>query len=111
VDDNVDAAVTLALLLETMGHEVELAHDGEAALSVAARAHPSVVILDLGLPHLDGYGVASRLRQDAALKDVRLIALSGYGMESDREKTRAVGFYRHLVKPVDLDALRSALDL
>jgi len=111
VDDNVDSAQTLGLILRRMGHEVELAHDGEAALSVAARAKPSVVILDLGLPHLDGYGVASRLRQDAALKNVRLIALSGYGMESDREKTRAVGFHRHLVKPVDLDALRSALDL
>ena len=110
VDDNVDSAQTLGLLLRRMGHEVELAHDGREALSAAARERPQVVILDLGLPEVDGYGVADRLRRDVDLKDVRLIALTGFGTERDRDRSRAAGFDRHLVKPVDLDALRRALE-
>jgi CheY-like chemotaxis protein len=101
VDDNTDAAESLKMLLSVFGHDVEIAHDGAAALE-AARAHaPEVVFLDIGLPGMDGYEVARRLRSDAGLAGAKLIALSGYGTEADQQRSRAAGFNRHLVKPVD----------
>jgi PAS domain S-box-containing protein len=109
VDDSRDAADTLARLLRRFGHAVEVAYDGPAALAAARRSRPEVVLLDIGLPGLDGYEVARRLRRDPALAGVQLVALSGYGTESDRRRGAEAGFDAHLVKPVDLPALRRLL--
>ncbi|MBI3946240.1 MAG: MEDS domain-containing protein [Armatimonadetes bacterium] len=109
VDDNADAAEMLAGLLELDGHEVATAHSGPAAVLLAAEHHPEVVLLDIGLPQMDGYEVARRIRQDPALSDVVLIAVTGYGQDEDRERSRRAGFNHHLVKPVDPDTLRRAL--
>lgn len=109
VDDNHDAADSLALLLESDGHRVRTAYDGETGLKMALAEPPRVVLLDLGLPGMDGYAVARALRGSAEMKGSWLVALTGYGQAEDREKTRASGFDRHLVKPVDFNALRGAL--
>ncbi|MBX6312346.1 MAG: response regulator [Isosphaeraceae bacterium] len=109
VDDNVDAAKGLARLLRLLGHAVWLAHDGVAALEAAHIHRPQVVLLDIGLPGMDGYQVAERLRAEEDLKDCLLIAISGYGQERDRHRSQAAGFDHHLVKPVDYDALLALL--
>jgi PAS domain S-box-containing protein len=105
VDDNVDSAESLALLLNLNGHDVHTAGDGPSAL-LAAQAHrPEVILLDIGLPRMDGYEVARRLRQD--FPPMILIAMTGYGQDDDRRKARAAGFDHHLVKPVDPNELVS----
>jgi len=109
VEDNLDAAEALGELLRMWGHPVELAHDGGAALQAAREVRPEVVLLDIGLPGMDGYEVARRLRATAGMEAVRLIALTGYGQEADRRLSRLAGFDHHLVKPVDLDHLRGLL--
>ena len=101
VDDNTDAAESLKMLLSVFGHQVEIAHDGISALAVARSHSPQVVFLDIGLPGMDGYEVARRFRNDEGLARSKLIALSGYGTENDQQRSRAAGFNRHLVKPVD----------
>ena len=108
VDDNVDSAESLALLLRASGHQVCTAHDGPAALEVARLHRPEVVVLDLGLPRMDGYEVALRLRAEHP-REVVLIALTGYGQEEDRRRTREAGFDHHLVKPADPALLRGLL--
>ena len=105
VDDNVDAAKSLALLLRLTGHEVRTAHDGAAALEAARAQAPDVVLLDIGLPRMDGLEVARRMREDLGLKGVVLVALTGYGQDEDRRRSEAAGFNAHLVKPIDLDLL------
>ena len=100
VDDNVDAAETLAMMLRVLGQRVETAHDGTAAIDVAARLVPDLVLLDIGLPGLDGYEVARRLRGRMGRKPM-LVAVTGYGQDDDRMRSREAGFDRHLVKPVD----------
>jgi PAS domain S-box-containing protein len=109
VDDNRDAAQSLSLLLASDGHEVLQAYDGHTALETAVVERPQVVLLDIGLPGMDGYEVARALRQHPVLKMTRLIALSGYGREIDREQARTAGFNAYLTKPVDFDALLCAL--
>jgi PAS domain S-box-containing protein len=109
VDDNRDAADSLAELLRLTGHEVSLAHDGEQAVQVAEGLRPDAILLDLGLPGMDGYEVARRLRASPALAHTRLIALTGYGQASDRRATAEAGFEAHLVKPVDFGALEQLL--
>ncbi|WAK01271.1 PAS domain-containing protein [Methylobacter sp. YRD-M1] len=109
VDDNRDAAQSLSLLLTSEGHEVLLAYDGYAALEIAQAARPQVVLLDIGLPGMDGYAVARALRQDPALKMTHLIALSGYGRVMDRETARTAGFNAYLTKPIDFDELLCAM--
>ncbi len=109
VDDNVDAAESLRILLSLEGHKVQLAHDGLAALRVAEEIQPEVILLDIGLPRMDGYEVARRLRQLPEMEKVLLVALTGYGQDDDRRRSHEAGFNAHLVKPVDLDALRIAL--
>jgi PAS domain S-box-containing protein len=109
VDDTPDAADTLARILRALGHEVRTAYDGHAALAAAGGQRPEVVLLDLGLPGLDGFEVARRLRAVPELAGTRLVALTGYGGAADRERTREAGFDAHLVKPVQLDALRELL--
>jgi PAS domain S-box-containing protein len=107
VDDNRDAADSLALLLQFEGRQTLCVYSGEEALQVVAAFDPQLVLLDIGLPGIDGYEVARRLR--AAASDLRVIALSGYGQIEDRQRSAAAGFDAHLVKPVDLDALKHAL--
>jgi PAS domain S-box-containing protein len=109
VDDNVDAARSLSQLLQLMGHQVEVVHDGPAALETARTESPDVMLLDIGLPGMDGYEVARRLRQDPQLSQVFLIALTGYGQEEDRKRSRAAGIDEHLVKPVDGALLQALL--
>jgi CheY-like chemotaxis protein len=109
VDDNVDAAKSLALLLRLNGHEVWTAYDGVAALETAQTRSPDGVLLDIGLPRMDGLEVARRLRQELCMKDALLIALTGYSQEEDRRRSLDAGFNAHLIKPVDLDALDAVL--
>jgi two-component system CheB/CheR fusion protein len=106
VDDNIDGADSLAVLLRLGGHEVSLAHDGPAALDMAQAFRPEVVLLDIGLPGMDGYEVAKRLRAGPPTRDAILVAVTGYGREEDRQRSREAGFDHHLVKPVSFDALR-----
>jgi PAS domain S-box-containing protein len=109
VDDSEDTADTMGTLLEMSGHAVQVAHSGPAALEAAATFHPDVVLLDIGLPGLDGYQVAERLRANPAMADVTIIAASGYGQEEDRRRSVEAGIDRHLVKPVDLKELQDLL--
>jgi signal transduction histidine kinase len=109
VDDNQDAAQSLACLLELEGHEVRTAHDGTAALETARAFPPDVVLLDIGLPGLDGYQVARRLRELLGLEQALLVAVTGYGQEEDRRRAEEAGFDHHLAKPVDLEALHELL--
>ena len=106
VDDNVDAAQALGLLLENMGHDVQVAHDGLAALEAARGSRPEIVLLDISMPGVDGLGVVRRLRQDPRFEKVPFIAVTGRGSEEDRRATRDAGFDEHLVKPVGLDSLQ-----
>ena len=104
VEDSLDSAEILGELLRRWGHEVRLAHDGKAALEEARAFRPEVVLLDIGLPDIDGYAVAQRLRAEG-LSGELLVALTGYGPDEDRERARQAGFDRHLVKPVEPNAL------
>jgi PAS domain S-box-containing protein len=105
VEDNVDAAESLSMLLELLGYQVRVAHDGIAGLDAARREPPDVMLVDIGLPGMDGYELARRVRADPRLAHVILIALTGYGREQDRDSALASGFDRHLVKPVSPEAL------
>jgi PAS domain S-box-containing protein len=109
VDDNRDVAESLALLLESEGHQVLTAFDGIAALETARIERPDIILMDIGLPGLDGYAVAQALRQNHELERTMLIALTGYGQPDDRKKSSASGFDEHLVKPVDIELLRKLL--
>jgi CheY-like chemotaxis protein len=109
VDDNVDAAESLAVLLRLQGHEVRVAHDGPGALSLVGVYRPEVVFLDLGMPGMDGYEVARRLRRQFGPGDVRLAALTGWGQPEDRRRSQEAGFDLHLVKPVDPTTLEQVL--
>ncbi|WP_426177256.1 ATP-binding protein [Massilia sp. TWR1-2-2] len=109
VDDNVDSAEMMRDLLVALGHTVELAHDGASALALAALRTPNVMILDIGLPDMDGAELARRLRALPALAHTRLVAHTGYGAPHDREKTSEAGFDFHLVKPVAMADLQAAL--
>jgi PAS domain S-box-containing protein len=109
VDDNRDAAASLAELVRMLGHEVALAHDGVEALEQVERWLPDLVFLDLGMPRMGGLEVARRLRERGADRQPRLIALTGWGQEADRARTREAGFDHHAVKPVDLPTLRRLL--
>lgn len=109
VDDNVDAALSLALLLRAWGHDVRTAHDGPATLELVPAFQPNVVLLDIGLPGLNGFEVARLIRQQPELTAVWLVAMTGYGQDSDREHSQAAGFDDHLVKPADFERLKHIL--
>ncbi len=109
VDDNVDAAETLSALLEFSGYDVMLAHDGASALEKAAQWPVPLVLLDIGLPDMDGYAVAVAMRKMDGMQDATLIALTGWGSEQDRLRSRQAGFDLHLTKPVDFTALQATL--
>jgi CheY-like chemotaxis protein len=108
VDDSVDSADTLAELLRIWGHEVCTAHDGPQALAVAREKKPDIVLLDIGLPEMDGYEVARQLRAEG-LGGRLLIALTGYSGDGDRDLAKQAGFDRHLIKPIEPEALQKLL--
>jgi signal transduction histidine kinase/ActR/RegA family two-component response regulator len=109
VDDNIDAADSLGVMLSYTGHDIQVVYSGRDALVKAREFAPDTVILDLGMPEMDGYAVARAVRSDPSLHRVQLIALSGYGQAEDRRRTSEAGFDEHLVKPVVLDVLAAAL--
>ena len=109
VDDNRDAAESLGMLLGLLGAQVRVAHDGPTALAAFRDHGPSLVLLDLGMPGMDGYEVARRMRTERGGADVAIAALTGWGHDEDRSRTREAGFDHHLVKPADLDALQALL--
>jgi signal transduction histidine kinase len=109
VDDNADAANSLAMLLTLGGHEAQVSYSGQQALERVESFHPEVALLDIGLPGIDGYELARRLRTMPNLRSVRLVALTGYGQLEDRQRAQAAGFDAHLVKPADLSALERVL--
>lgn len=110
VDDNVDAADTLSILLQMSGHALTVAHDGAAALKALTMDVPDVILLDIGLPGMNGYEVAQRVREIPALARTRLIAMTGYGQESDKQAAAEAGFDAHLVKPVDYAVLAEMIE-
>lgn len=110
VDDNQDAADTLAMLLELMGHETRTAHDGLAALEAASQFRPEVVLLDIGLPKMNGYDVCRRMREEDWGRSAFLVALTGWGQAEDQRKASEAGFDRHLVKPVEESVLQKLLE-
>ena len=109
VDDNVDAALTLAMIMEASGHVTQVAHDGAAALAAAARFAPQVAFLDIGMPGMDGYDTARAMRRITGLEGITLIALTGWGTESDRLRSSDAGFDHHLTKPAQLAAVQDLL--
>ena len=109
VDDNEDAANSLAMILKLIGHETVSVYSADEALSQAATFRPHVVLLDIGLPGMDGYEVAQQLREMPGLRDIRLIAVTGYGQSEDRLRAREAGFDAHLVKPVEFAVLERTL--
>ena len=109
VDDQVDTAQSLAELLEIWGHQVQVGYDGPAAVALAGEFHPEVVLLDIGLPLMNGYEVARRLREGYG-QDVMLVAMTGYGQDEDRRRAMDAGFDLHMTKPVDLNVLRDLLN-
>ncbi len=110
VEDNLDAAEAMRMLLHELGHEVTVVFDGREAVDAARRFRPGVILLDIGLPGMDGYELASLLRGLDETRAARMIAVSGYGQQKDRDRSREAGFDLHLVKPVDPQRLRAAID-
>jgi len=109
VDDSVDSAESMAIILEMSGHSVRKAHNGPDALRAASEYRPDVVLMDIGMPGMSGHEVAQKLRETPAMREVVLIAMTGYGRQVDREQSRAAGFDHHLVKPLDFDKLNEVL--
>jgi CheY-like chemotaxis protein len=109
VDDNRDAAKSLAMLMQSWKHQVEAVHDGVDAVPAALALQPEVILLDIGLPDIDGYEVLKRLRSEPALSDVYFVAMTGYGQEEDFRRSQEAGFHQHLVKPVKLESLKAIL--
>jgi CheY-like chemotaxis protein len=106
IDDNSDAANALRMLLENDGHTVRVAHDGASGLALAREYRPEYLLLDIGLPRLNGYDIAASVRCDPELKHTTIVAITGYGQVHDRARTAAVGFDHHLTKPVEFSALQ-----
>ncbi|MGE3492400.1 MAG: ATP-binding protein [Vicinamibacterales bacterium] len=111
VDDSRDGGESLSMLLRVLGADVSLVHSGRAALQAVESFRPDVVLLDIGMPGMDGYEVARRIRANRANRGIMLIALTGWGQEEDRQRSAAAGFNHHLVKPADIDQLRQLLSV
>jgi CheY-like chemotaxis protein len=109
VDDNTDAADSLAMLVDMWGNETLLARNGREAIEVAERHRPDVVLLDIGLPGLNGYEVCCQIRSREWGKSIAVFALTGWGQEEDRRRSKDAGFDGHLIKPVDAETLRNVL--
>ena len=110
VDDNVDAAVSLGMLLKLAGQEVRVTYDGPAAIRQATDFRPELVLLDIGMPGMDGYEVCRRLRREVGLEKATLVALTGWGQDEDRRRSHEAGFDHHIVKPVEPSALQRLLE-
>jgi CheY-like chemotaxis protein len=106
VDDNIDTADSMAILLTTMGHEVRAAYNGASAVETAERFRPDVVFLDLGMPGLNGYETAHYIREEEWGKDTVVVAVTGWGTQADQQNSLDAGFDYHLTKPVDPEVLR-----
>jgi CheY-like chemotaxis protein len=109
VDDNHDAATSLSMLVAMLGHDVRTGFDGVQALDLAGEFHPDLVLLDLGMPRMDGYEACRRLREQPWGAEAVVVAVTGWGRDDDRRKTQLAGFDQHLVKPVAPDAIASIL--
>jgi CheY-like chemotaxis protein len=109
-DDNEDAAVSLAMILSMLGHETRTARNGIEALEIVEQFHPDVVLLDIGMPKLNGYETARQLRQKPGGAQLLLVALTGWGQETDRLRSTEAGFDSHLIKPVDVAHIQSLLE-
>jgi CheY-like chemotaxis protein len=105
VEDHADSAKSMARLLNLLGHEVQVARDGPQAIASALDWRPAIILLDLGLPTMDGYEVATRLRQEASCRETVIIAVTGYGQPEDRQRCYATGIDHHLLKPVAPEVL------
>jgi len=110
VDDNLDAAKFLSILLNLTGNEIHTAHDGQEAVEMAEAIRPDVILLDIGLPKLNGYEACSKIRKQPWGKNIIIVALTGWGQEEDRLKSKEAGFNGHMVKPVDHTDLMKLLD-
>ena len=108
-DDNEDSAMTLSMILKILGSDVRTANDGMEAVEVATAFRPDVILLDIGMPRLNGYDTARRIREQPWGKNTVLVALTGWGQEEDRQKSHDAGFDTHMVKPVELAALEELL--
>ncbi len=108
VDDNRDAATSLIMMLSLLGHDTRMAHDGGEAVELAEEFRPDLVLLDIGLPKLNGYDACRRIRQEPWGQGMVIVAATGWGQEEDRRRSREAGFDHHMVKPVDLAALFEA---
>ena len=109
VDDNRDSAETLSVMLEFLGNEAMIANDGLAAVEMAERFRPEIILLDIGLPKLNGYDACRRIRQESWSKDMFIVALTGWGQDEDRRRSAEAGFNRHVVKPVEFENLEKIL--
>ena len=109
IDDNVDATRILRIMLELDGHEVQVLNDGSGARDVVRAFRPDVVLLDIGMPGMDGYAVARQLRDDAGDAAPLLVAITGFAQADDERRSREAGFDRHLVKPADREALQKLI--
>jgi CheY-like chemotaxis protein len=109
VDDNRDAADSLAMLLTMDGHQVSVTHDGVSALSVIEAVRPQVAVLDIGMPDMNGYQLAQRIRSSLPSEPMVLVALTGWGQAQDLARAKAAGFDHHLVKPAEPEAIRSLI--
>jgi CheY-like chemotaxis protein len=109
IDDSEDIRELMAELFRAWGHHVEVAPDGESGSELALRSKPDIAFVDIGLPRLDGYGVAAQLRAHCSREQLRLVAMTGFGQESDKRKALEAGFDQHIVKPASIDTLKQAL--
>jgi two-component system CheB/CheR fusion protein len=109
VDDNVEVAEVLTMLLDTLGYQAHAVHDGDSAIEAARVQVPDAILLDIGLPGANGYEVARQIRKQPGLERVLLVALSGYGQEEDRQRSFEAGFDEHVVKPATVDVLERIL--
>jgi CheY-like chemotaxis protein len=108
-DDNEDAVRSLAMMLRAMGHEVHTAQDGAEVLEAAAEIMPTLILMDIGMPRMNGYDAARRIREQPWGRTITLVALTGWGLEEDKRLAAEAGFDRHVVKPVESSVLRSIL--
>ena len=108
-DDNLDSVESLGMLLRASGYQVELAHDGGEAVETAMRMRPDVVILDIGMPRMNGYDAARRIREQEPNRSALLIAITGWGQDLDRRRSLEAGFDHHLIKPVEAEVLDKLL--
>ena len=101
VDDNKDTALALGIAMQRAGHTVQLAHNGVQAFQLAMKQNPDVILMDIGLPQVDGYAIVRELRNRVETKHIKIVAVTGYGLPGDIERSKAAGFDGHLLKPVD----------